>query len=120
MSFVDFIAQYWSSILAVLVFAVLLVILAKSGYTKYAKQICFYLVCKAESEFGSKTGTLKYAAVTTWLYEKLPMICRFFFTEKQIDTLIEEAVSQMKTWLDSNKEANTLITETLSSTSVQK
>lgn len=114
MSFIDFVAQHWSSILVVLLFIVALVILVKKGYIKYVKQICFYLVCEAEAEFGSGTGTLKYAAVTSWLYDKLPAVCKFFFTEKQIDKLIEEAVTQMKDWLNVNIEANTLITDTLS------
>ena len=114
MSLTNFIVNYWSSILAVLALIVVLVILVKKGYTKYAKQICFYLVCKAESEFGGGTGALKYAAVTAWLYDKLPAVCKFFFTEKQIDTLIEDAVTQMKEWLKANNKANTLITQTLS------
>lgn len=114
MSFVDFVAQHWSSILIVLLFIVALIIMVKKGYTKYAKQICFYLVCEAEAKFGGGTGTLKYAAVTSWLYDKLPAVCKFFFTEKQIDKLIEDAVSLMKDWLVSDDKANTLITQTLS------
>ena len=72
---------------------------------KYAKQICFYLVCTAEKQFGSGTGTLKYAAVTAWLYERLPLICKLFFTEKQIDNLIETSVQKMKEWLSNNDKA---------------
>lgn len=105
MGFVDFIIAQWSSIIVVILFVVALVILVKKGYTKYAKQICFYLVCEAEEEFGSKSGTLKYAAVTAWLYDKLPAVCKFFFTKKQIDKLIEDAVTQMKEWLSVKDEA---------------
>lgn len=105
MKFFDLFLAHWSSLLVVALFIVALVILIKRGYKKYAKQICFYLVCKAESEFGKKTGTLKYAAVTSWLYDKLPAICKFFFTEKQIDKLIEEAVVQMKEWLENEENA---------------
>lgn len=114
MDFVNFITTHWSSILAVVLFIVIMIVLVKKGYTKYAKQICFYLVCEAEKQFGSGTGTLKYAAVTSWLYDKLPVVCKFFFTEKQIDKLIEDAVAQMKDWLNSNNKANSLITESLS------
>ena len=105
MSFIDFLVAHWSSILVVILFIVALIVLIRKGYTKYAKQICFYLVCEAESEFGKGTGALKYAAVTSWLYERLPAICKFFFTEKQIDCLIEEAVKQMKEWLDTDEKA---------------
>ena len=112
MSIINFITLHWSSILVVILFIIGLIVLVKKGYTKYAKQIVFYLVCEAESEFGSGTGTLKYAAVTAWLYDKLPAICKFFFTEKQIDKLIEDAVVQMKEWLESNSQAKTLIADT--------
>ena len=105
MSFVNFLVAHWSSILVVILFIIALVILIKKGYSKYAKQICFYLVCEAEEEFGKSTGALKYAAVTSWLYDKLPAVCKFFFTEKQIDIMIEEAVAQMKEWLSANEEA---------------
>lgn len=111
MSFIDFITLHWSSILVTILFIIGLIILVKNGYTKYAKQIVFYLVCEAEAEFGSGTGTLKYAAVTSWLYDKLPAICKFFFTEKQIDTLIEDAVDEMKEWLSTNDKANDLISD---------
>lgn len=114
MSFIDFLVNYWSSILVVLLLAIALVLLIKKGYIKYAKQICFYLVCEAEAEFGGGTGTLKYAAVTSWLYDKLPAVCKFLLTEKQVDRLIEDAVTQMKEWLDVNPKANNLITNTLS------
>lgn len=109
MSFVDFVQANWSSIIVVILFILAMIVLVKKGYTKYAKQICFYLVCKAEEEFGGGTGTLKYAAVTAWLYEKLPAICKFFFTESQIDDLIETAVTEMKEWLSKNNKAKTLI-----------
>lgn len=113
MSFVDFIVNYWSSILVVILFIVVCVILVKKGYAKYVKQICFSLVCDAESAFGSGTGALKYAAVTTWLYDKLPAVCKLLFTEKQIDAFIEDAVAKMKEWLKTNDKANALITAPL-------
>lgn len=112
MSFVNFITAHWSSILAVLLLIVILVLLVRKGYVKYAKKICFYLVCKAESQYSGGTGTLKYNAVTSWLYDKLPAICKFFFTEKQIDKLIEESVAQMKEWLSDNENAKNLIENT--------
>ena len=103
--FVEFLLEYWSSILVVILFVLALLILVKKGYVKYAKQICFYLVCRAENEFGTGTGALKYAAVTSWLYEKLPFVCKLLFSEKQVDRMIEEAVSQMKEWLETNDKA---------------
>ena len=111
MSFIDFITLHWSSILVVALFIVAMVVLVKKGYSAYVKQICFYLVCQAEAEFGNGTGTLKYAAVTSWLYDALPAICKFLFSEKQVDKFIEDAVTEMKEWLNSNEEAKSVLTE---------
>lgn len=105
----DFLAAYWDSVLFVILFIVALIVLVRKGYGYYAKQILFYLVTKAEAEFGGGTGQLKYAAVTTWLYEKLPVIAKFILTPKTIDNLIEEAVAQMKKYLESNEQAKVLI-----------
>lgn len=106
MSFVNFVVEHWSSLIALALLIVALVILVKRGYTKFAKQVVFFLVCEAESKFGSGTGTLKYSAVTAWLYEKLPLVCKLLFTEKQIDKMIEDAVTQMKEWLSTDEKAN--------------
>lgn len=69
-----FFANYWYSVLVVAAFVVLCVVLCRRGATPYVKQMLFYLVTEAERIFGGGTGDLKYAAVTTWIYEKLPAI----------------------------------------------
>jgi len=106
---INFLTAYWDSILFIAIVVIGLMVLMKKGYSYYAKQILFYLVTKAEAEFGGGTGQLKYAAVTTWLYEKLPAIAKFILTPKTIDALIEEAVQQMKKYLTSNEQAKVLI-----------
>ncbi len=109
---IEFLAQYWDSILVVVLFIVICIVLVKKGSAKYVKQMLFYLVTQAEAEFGSGTGDLKYAAVTTWLYEKLPAILKFFFTAKQIDAMIEAAVDQMKEYLQKNASAQAFVVTT--------
>jgi hypothetical protein len=106
---IDFLVQYWDSILVVVLFIVACIILVRKGSTAYVKQMLFFLVTQAEAEFGSGTGELKYAAVTTWLYEKMPVILKFFFTAKQIDNLIETAVAEMKAYLSKNDYAKTFV-----------
>ena len=105
----DFFVNYWDSILVVVAFIALCVILCRRGATPYVKQMLFYLVTEAERLFGGGTGELKYAAVTTWIYEHLPAIVRFFFTAKQIDKLIEEAVDEMQEYLSKNAKANAVV-----------
>ncbi len=115
---IEFLAQYWDSILVVVLFIVICIILVKKGSAQYVKQMLFYLVTQAEAEFGSGTGDLKYAAVTTWLYERMPAILKFFFTAKQIDTMIEAAVDQMKEYLQKNASAQAFVVTTNESNNV--
>lgn len=109
---IEFLAQYWDSILVVVLFIVACIILVRKGSAGYVKQMLFYLVTQAEAEFGSGTGDLKYAAVTTWLYERIPVIVKLFFTAKQIDALIEAAVEQMKEYLKKNTSAQAFVITT--------
>ena len=109
---IEFLAQYWDSILVVVLFIVACIILVRKGSAGYVKQMLFYLVTQAEAEFGSGTGDLKYAAVTTWLYERIPVIVKLFFTAKQIDVLIEAAVEQMKEYLKKNTSAQAFVITT--------
>lgn len=107
----EMIVTHWDSILVVVIFILVIFYLLKRGATKQVNQMLFYLVTEAERDFGSGTGQLKYAAVVTWLYEKLPLIVKILFTEKQIDNMIEQAVQDMKKYLESNINAKVLITE---------
>ena len=108
----QFLMSYWDSVLVVILFIVICVVLIRKGATSYVKQMLFYLVTQAEAEFGSGTGDLKYAAVTTWLYERIPVIVKLFFTAKQIDALIEAAVEQMKEYLKKNTSAQAFVITT--------
>lgn len=105
----DFILNYWDSILIVALFILFLLALIKKGAVQQVNEILFYLAIKAEERFGGGTGALKYAAVTTWLYERLPAIVKILFTSKQIDLLIENAVIRMKKYLDTNYNARVLM-----------
>jgi len=109
---IEFITQYWDSILVVVLFIAICIVLVRKGSAGYVKQMLFYLVTQAEAEFGSGTGNLKYAAVTTWLYERIPTILKFFFTAKQIDAMIEAAVEQMKEYLKKNASAQAFVITT--------
>jgi hypothetical protein len=99
----------WDSVLLVIVFVVGMLVMLKMGYIKQVRHILFYLVTEAEATFGAGTGTLKYAAVTTWLYEKLPTVAKVVLTAAKVDELIEDAVTRMKVYLEENPHAQELI-----------
>ena len=92
----EFLIAEWPSLLVVALIIVLLCCLYKMGYKAKANKIVLSLVVQAEKAFGSGTGELKYAYVVEKFYDKLPTIIKLLFTKKEIDTLIETAVQQMK------------------------
>jgi len=108
---VEFLVANWDSVLFVVIAIVALVFMYRRGAKKKVFDILFYLVTVAEEEFGGGTGQLKFAAVTTWIYDRLPAITKLLFTAKQIDNMIEEAVARMKEYLESNEHARVLINE---------
>jgi len=105
----NFLIVNWDSVLVVVVAILALIYLYKRGAKKKVFKILFYLVTLAEEEFGGGTGQLKFAAVTTWIYERLPAITKLLFTTKQIDNMIEDAVERMKDYLKTNEQARNLI-----------
>ena len=96
--------------IAILAVAVLLFVLAKLGYKRQVSEILFYLVVLAEKQFGGGTGEIKFAAVTAWIYERVPIALRLLFTQQEISNLIELAVTRMKDYLAQNQKATEQIT----------
>ena len=96
MSIIQFLAANWDSVLVVLAFLVLVVVLIKRGETKILKQILFNLVTQAEKQFGSGTGSLKYAAVADWIYQRIPAVLKLLFTSSDIEKMIEAALEEAK------------------------
>ena len=109
MNIIYFLLANWDSVLVVLGFIVLCVVLVKRGETKILKHILFNLVTQAEREFGSGTGALKYAAVSDWIYQRLPAVLKLLFTAKDIDTMIEAALTEAKQKWDTNKDMKEII-----------
>ena len=105
----NLIATQWISIVVVIIVIIVGLYLLRNGQKDVVYQMLFYLVLEAEKAFGGGTGELKYSAVTTWLYERLPTIIRILFTSKQIDAMIEKAVLDMKEYLGKNSQARVLI-----------
>lgn len=107
----NFLLANWGNIAFIAAVIVVAIILFRIGQQKKIKQMLLYLVTKAEKEFGGGTGELKFSAVSTWLYEKMPSLAKFLFTKKQIDEFIEEAVDWMKMYLTTNVKAKAVVTE---------
>lgn len=60
------------------------------------KLILFNLVTQAEKQFGSGTGSLKYAAVADWIYQRIPAVLKLLFTSSDIEKMIEAALEEAK------------------------
>lgn len=96
MNVLAFLAKNWDSVLVVVAFLALVVALIKRGETKILKQILFNLVTQAEKQFGSGTGSLKYAAVADWIYQRIPAVLKLLFTSSDIEKMIEAALEEAK------------------------
>ena len=96
MNVLTFLAKNWDSVLVVVAFLALVVALIKRGETKILKQILFNLVTQAEKHFGSGTGSLKYAAVADWIYQRIPAVLKLLFTSSDIEKMIEAALEEAK------------------------
>lgn len=96
MNVLTFLAKNWDSVLVIVAFLALVVVLIKRGETKILKQILFNLVTQAEKRFGSGTGSLKYAAVADWIYQRIPAVLKLLFTSSDIEKMIEAALEEAK------------------------
>lgn len=96
MNVLTFLAKNWDSVLVVVAFLALVVVLIKRGETKILKQILFNLVTQAEKQFGSGTGSLKYAAVADWIYQRIPAVLKLLFTSSDIEKMSEAALEEAK------------------------
>lgn len=103
MNALEFLVKNWDSVLVVVAFGALCVALVKRGQTKTLKTILFNLVTQAEKEFGNGTGELKFAAVSDWIYQRLPAILKILFTQRDIDKLIESTLEEAKKQWGSNQ-----------------
>lgn len=96
MNVLTFLAKNWDSVLVIVAFLAVVVALIKRGKTKILKQILFNLVTQAEKQFGSGTGSLKYAAVADWIYQRIPAVLKLLFTSSDIEKMIEAALEEAK------------------------
>lgn len=92
----EFISNNWDSLIVVITLILALLGLLRLGKQDTVKKIILSLVVQAEKALGSGTGDLKYAYVIDNLYDKLPAIVSMLFSKKEIDTMIEQAVAQLK------------------------
>ena len=96
MKIIAFLLANWDSVLVVLAFLALIAVLIKRGETAVLNRILFGLVTKAEKEFGGGTGKLKLAAVSDWIYQRIPAVLKLLFSEKDIERMIETALEEAK------------------------
>lgn len=117
MEVLNLIVSNIDNIVACILMIAIVVTLIKKGETEILKEILFSLITKAEEEFGSGTGKLKYATVVDWLYERIPAIIKPLFTSKDLETLIETALAEAKEkWA---KNPNLLQVESMDKASIE-
>lgn len=96
MTVLHFLLKYWDSVVLVAVVIGIILYLIKTGQTKILKKIAVRLVTEAEGELGNGTGIFKQAAVIEWLYDKIPAVLKIFFTQKDLEKLVDTVVEEVK------------------------
>ena len=93
------------NIAIVLVAIISLIWMWKKGYRKQVREILLILVIQAEKAWGRGTGVVKFSEV----YNKLPTIVTLLFTRNDIEQMINDAVEQMKRYIESNSAVRSAI-----------
>ena len=93
------------NIAIVLIAIISLIWMWKNGYRKQVREILLILVIQAEKAWGSGTGAVKFSEV----YNKLPTIVTLLFTRNEIEKMINDAVEQMKRYIESNSAVRSVI-----------
>lgn len=96
---INFIQTYWLTLLIVLTVLIVGVVLWIRGQKDFVKNAIYLLVCRAEQQFGSKTGPIKWIMV----YNSLPWWVRLTFSQEILAEYIEAAVQYLKDQLNTNK-----------------
>lgn len=109
MSIVKFVVDHYSDIAILIAAAMSLIIMIKKGETRILKQILFSLVTEAEQLYGDGTGSLKYAAVADWIYQRIPSTIKVLFTAKDIEKMIEDVLDEAKEKWAKNSNLKTYI-----------
>ena len=89
----------------VIALILLLIAMWKKGYKNQVKEILLVLVIQAEKAWGSGTGAVKFSEV----YNKLPTIVTLLFTRNDIEQMINDAVEQMKRYIESNSAVRSIV-----------
>lgn len=101
------------AIVVVAIIVIALLVLAYNNKKGLLNRAALYAVSKAEEAWGSDTGRIKFAEVYTYLTKQYPIVT-FFFTEKQLTEIIEEALAEMKKILSSKAAKTASTTEAMS------
>lgn len=83
----------WTITIIIIIACVIIYAIRKGKEGLY--NAALYLVSVAEYEWGSKTGKIKFAQVLTTIKKMYPVIS-FFLDEKTLETIIENALAEMK------------------------
>lgn len=109
----NFIQLYYLDILLVAGALTALVVLWRRGNKKLVYRIALMAVTQAERALGSGTGPIKLATAISYVYRNLPATIRLFFTQAEIENFIEDAVNELKEYLNSGATLDSYDTEKL-------
>ncbi|MCT4593601.1 MAG: hypothetical protein N4A57_04925 [Anaeromicrobium sp.] len=96
---IGFMKNHYLDLITVIGTIAVLLFLYKKEKIELVKKIVLSLVIQAEKAFGRGMGDIKYFYVVEKTYEVLPTVVKVLITKKDLDNLIEEGVTYMKSYL---------------------
>ena len=109
MSFVYFIQEHWSTILAVVILLTAIVLfvvkflkLSPEQQKKRIKTALLAIVTEMEKQYGPKTGAIKRSQAYNQLVALFPVLT-FFLSQETFDKLLDEALVILNASLESNE-----------------
>ena len=92
---VQWFQSYGIEALVILIIVIALLVYVYKNKKGLLAKAALYAVTKAEEAWGSNMGKIKFSEVYTYLQKQYPIVT-FFFTEKQITLIIEDALEKLK------------------------
>lgn len=107
---IDFLTTHWASILVVFLFIGVIVFLSLRGKKQIIYKMLYALITEAEKQYGSGTGSVKFAEVMTKVYSMLPAVIKIFITYDTLASWIEKALSEAKDHWKKEAQINEIVT----------
>lgn len=97
---IEFISQYWSSLVVVAVVLAYLIYLTITEQWTKLREFAYRVMLLAERTFSENDGEIKFDFVIRVVYKKIPIILKPFISEADLKSLVQQWYEIAKDFLD--------------------